>query len=105
VLETCKFLESKGYEVTYLDVDKFGRVNPEDLERNIKDTTILVSVIWGNNELGSLNNIKVISEICLDKGVYFHTDATQVIGKVDVNLSEVPGLTFLSCSGHKFHGP
>lgn len=105
VLETCKYLEEKGYEVTYLDVDRFGRIDFKHLVSAIKETTILVSVIWGNNEIGSLNDIKSISEICLDKGVLFHTDATQVVGKVDFNLSNFPGITFLSCSGHKFHGP
>ncbi|WP_099353871.1 cysteine desulfurase family protein [Fredinandcohnia onubensis] len=105
VIETCKYLESKGYEVTYLDVDKYGRINIEKLESSIKDTTILVSVIWGNNELGSLNDIETISRICLENDVFLHSDATQVIGKVEVDLSNLPGLTFLSCSGHKFHGP
>lgn len=105
VLETCLYLESKGYNVTYLDVDKYGRINLDDLRKSIKNETILVSIIWGNNELGSLNDMKAISEICLKEKVFLHTDATQVIGKVDLNLSDLPGITFLSCSGHKFHGP
>ncbi|MEY8734207.1 cysteine desulfurase family protein [Peribacillus frigoritolerans] len=105
VLETCAYLESKGYEVTYLDVDHYGRVNLEDLNNEIKPTTILVSLIWGNNELGSLNDMGAISKLCEEKNVFLHTDATQVTGKIEIDLSEYPGITFLSCSGHKFHGP
>jgi cysteine desulfurase len=105
VLETCKYLESKGFEVTYLDVDQYGRIDIEDLKQNIKEDTILVSIIWGNNELGSLNDMDLISKICEESNVFLHTDATQVIGKVNVNLSDYPGITFLSCSAHKFHGP
>ncbi|PFA62914.1 cysteine desulfurase DndA [Bacillus sp. AFS015802] len=105
VLDTCEYLERKGYEITYLDVDGYGRVSCEDLEEALREDTILVSIMWGNNELGSLNPIKTISEFCVDKGVLFHTDATQVIGKVDLNLENYPGISFLSCSAHKFHGP
>ncbi|ULT59601.1 aminotransferase class V-fold PLP-dependent enzyme [Neobacillus drentensis] len=105
VLETCRYLETKGFEVTYLDVDHFGRINIEDLKKEMKGTTILVSVIWGNNELGSLNDMKSISNLCLEENVFLHSDATQVIGKIEVDLSNYPGLTFLSFSGHKFHGP
>jgi cysteine desulfurase len=105
VLETCKYLETKGFEVTYLDVDRFGRINVEELKNEIKENTILVSIIWGNNELGSLNNMEAISLVCLEKNVFLHSDATQIIGKVEVDLSDFPGLTFLSISGHKFHGP
>ncbi|WP_419883505.1 cysteine desulfurase family protein [Peribacillus sp. B-H-3] len=105
VLETCKYLETKGFEVTYLDVDEYGRILLDDLRNQIKKNTILVTIIWGNNELGSLNDIKAISELCLQKNVFFHSDATQVIGKIKINLSDYPGVTFLSCSSHKFHGP
>lgn len=105
VLDTCKYLESRGLEITYLDVDHFGRIKPEDLRSAIKDNTILVTIIWGNNELGSLNNMEIISDICKEKGVFLHTDATQVVGKVEIDLDNCPGITFLSCSGHKFHGP
>ncbi|KPL57680.1 cysteine desulfurase family protein [Rossellomorea vietnamensis] len=105
VLDTCEYLERKGFEITYLDVDGYGRVSCEDLEEALREDTILVSIMWGNNELGSLNPIKTISEFCFDKGVLFHTDATQVIGKVDLNLENYPGISFLSCSAHKFHGP
>jgi cysteine desulfurase len=105
VLDTCEYLERKGYEITYLDVDGYGRVSCEDLEEAVREDTILVSIMWGNNELGSFNPIKSISNICLDKDVLFHTDATQVIGKVDFTLADYPGIAFLSCSAHKFHGP
>lgn len=105
ILDTCEYLESKGYEVTYLDVDNFGRVSLEDVSASIKDTTILVSLMWGNNELGSLNPIKEISSICLERKVLFHTDATQVVGKIEFSLKDYPGIFFLSCSAHKFHGP
>ncbi|ALC90605.1 cysteine desulfurase [Bacillus sp. FJAT-18017] len=105
VLETCKYLEQKGYEVTYLDVDKFGRISPETLFNEIKENTILVSIIWGNNELGSLNDMEQIAQVCNEKNVFLHTDATQIVGKVDFSLFSLPGVTFLSCSAHKFHGP
>ncbi|MGE6486908.1 cysteine desulfurase family protein [Paenisporosarcina sp. NPDC076898] len=105
VLETCKFLETKGFEVTYLNVDNFGRVDLSELSSSITDETILVSIIWGNNELGSLNDMKAISEICLEREVFLHTDATQVVSKVGIDLIEFPGIKFLSCSAHKFHGP
>ncbi|MBM7691623.1 cysteine desulfurase [Peribacillus deserti] len=105
VLETCKYLETKGFEVSYLDVDEYGRIELDDLKSHIKENTILVTVIWGNNELGSLNDIKSISELCLENNVFFHSDATQVVGKIEINLSNYPGVTFLSCSSHKFHGP
>jgi len=105
VLETCRYLESKDFEVSYLSVDKYGRIDLEELKSTLKSTTILVSIIWGNNEIGSLNDIKEISDICLSNNVFFHTDATQVIGKIDINLEEYPGINFLSCSAHKFHGP
>src|SRR5690606_39263675 len=105
VLETCRFLETKGFEVTYLPVDKYGRIDFELFKSSFRETTILATVIWGNNELGSLNNIKDLSDFSLAQDVFFHTDATQVIGKVDINLEEFPGISFLSCSAHKFHGP
>jgi len=105
VLETCKFLETKGFDVTYLDVDSFGRIDLKELSASISDSTILVSIIWGNNELGSLNNMKEISDLCLERKIFLHTDATQVISKVAIDLTEFPGINFLSCSAHKFHGP
>ncbi|OLO26233.1 cysteine desulfurase DndA [Priestia megaterium] len=105
VLETCKYLEEKGFEVTYLDVDKYGRISLEDLKGQLQDNTILVTLIWGNNELGSLNDMESIADLCYERNIFLHTDATQVVGKVEIILSDYPGITFLSCSGHKFHGP
>ncbi|MCM3741914.1 cysteine desulfurase [Oceanobacillus luteolus] len=105
IMDVCEYLEDKGYEITYLDVDQFGRVNPEDVKQAFNDNTILVSIFWGNNELGSLNDIKKISQFCKDRNVFFHTDATQVTGKVDIDLEEYQGISFLSCSAHKMHGP
>ncbi len=106
ILETCKYLEQNGYKVTYLDVDVFGRVNPEDVLNIISsDKPILISIMMGNNEVGSINPIQKIASICKENNVFFHTDATQAIGKVSLNLSEVEGIKFLSCSSHKFHGP
>lgn len=105
ILETCRFLEHKGYKVTYLEVDSFGRITPEQVDNAITDQTILVSVMWANNEVGSLNDIEKISELCLQHNIFFHTDATQAVGKLNIDLEVLTGITFLSCSGHKFHGP
>lgn len=105
VIETCQYLESKGYTITYLDVDCFGRISIDELENRITPETILVSIMWGNNEIGSINPILEISEVCMKNDVYFHTDATQVISKLNFKLEDFPGITFLSCSGHKFYGP
>lgn len=105
VMDVCQFLEKRGYKVTYLNVDKYGRVNPDDVMKSITNETILVSIIWGNNELGSLNDIKTISDYCKEKGVFFHTDATQVAGKIKIDLEDYKGISFLSCSAHKMHGP
>ncbi|GGD08307.1 cysteine desulfurase family protein [Pontibacillus salipaludis] len=105
IMDVCEHLETKGYEVTYLDVDQYGRVNPDDLKEVMREDTILVSIMWGNNELGSLNDIEAISSICKEHNVFFHTDATQALGKVEINWDELDGISFLSCSAHKMHGP
>ncbi|WP_404458396.1 cysteine desulfurase family protein [Oceanobacillus kapialis] len=105
VLDVCEYLENKGFNITYLDVDQYGRVSSDELESAITNNTILVSIIWGNNELGSLNDIKSLSDICKNKNILFHTDATQVVGKIDVDLKSHSGISFLSCSAHKMHGP
>ncbi|MGG1686806.1 cysteine desulfurase family protein [Pseudalkalibacillus sp. NRS-1564] len=106
VLEACKYLEQRDYKVTYLDVDQFGRINIDDFKQVIKeDPPVLVSIIWGNNEVGSLNPINEIAELCEEQDIFFHTDATQVIGKVKFSLSDYPGINFLSGSAHKLHGP
>jgi cysteine desulfurase len=106
VLESCKYLEEKGFTVTYLSVDKFGRIIQSDLIGILKaKNNLLVSIIWGNNEIGSLNQINEISNVCFEQNIPFHTDATQVIGKLNVNLRDLPGVRFLSLSAHKINGP
>lgn len=105
ILNTAKFLEENGCEVTYLPVDKNGFVSITDIEKNIKPNTILVSIMWANNELGSINDIKKISELCHTKNIKFHTDATQFVGKGEINLEECKCIDFLSLSGHKFYAP
>jgi len=104
VLETCKHLERLGYNVTYLEVDQLGHINIKQLEESITNETILVSIMWGNNEIGTLNDIKGIGEICIKKDVLFHTDATQVMGKIHVDMKNIH-VDFLSMSAHKIYGP
>ena len=106
VLETLRYLETQGFDVVYLSVDSFGRIDLKDLkEALLEKPTVLVTLLWGNNELGSLNPIKEASELANQHGSFFHTDATQVIGKVRVNLDELPYVQLLSVSAHKFYGP
>lgn len=104
VLETCKYLEKKGFEVTYLNVDSNGLVIPSDLELAMRPDTILVSIMWGNNEIGTINDLISISDICLKNNVLLHSDATQVLGKMHVDLKRVK-IDFLSMSAHKLYGP
>ncbi|WP_102706495.1 cysteine desulfurase family protein [Terribacillus saccharophilus] len=105
VLDVCEYLETNGFDVTYLNVDQYGRIDPQELQQAIRKDTILVSIIWGNNELGSINDIKTISAICKERNVFFHTDATQVVGKLEIDWENLTGISFLSCSAHKLHGP
>ena len=104
ILNTAKFLEGEGFEVTYLPVNHDGVVDPQVLENNIKDNTILVSIMWANNELGSINDIKALSKICKKHKIKFHTDATQFAGKGLIDLQEFEDIDFLSMSAHKFYG-
>lgn len=106
VLEVCRYLEELDYEVTYLNVDKHGKVDILELEEILQTKkTLLVSLIYANNELGSINDIEKIGRLCKNHNVFFHTDATQAIGKIYCNLSNLNGLNFLSFSGHKIFGP
>ena len=104
VLDTCKALEREGYSVTYLPVDEFGLVNPEDVRQAVTDQTILISVMHANNEVGTILPIKEIGAIAKEKGILFHSDTVQSIGKIPVNVDEL-NLDMLSISAHKFYGP
>jgi cysteine desulfurase len=104
VLSTCEYLESKGNEVTYLDVDNNGLIDLEDLKRSINGNTILISIMWVNNETGVIQPIKEIGEIARSTNVAFFTDATQAVGKIKVNPQEF-NVDMLCFSGHKMNGP
>ncbi|AUX47165.1 cysteine desulfurase [Sorangium cellulosum] len=104
VLDTCKRLEKQGYEVTYLKVDKYGMVDPDDVAKAITDKTILVSIMLANNEVGTIQPIAEIGKITKSKGILFHTDAVQGVGKIPFNVEEM-GVDLASVTAHKIYGP
>ncbi len=104
VLDSCKNLERKGFDVTYVKVNESGIVDPKDIADAITDKTILVSVMYVNNEIGTIQPIKEIAKICKSKKILFHTDATQAVGKIPIDLSKL-GIDMMSFSSHKMYGP
>jgi cysteine desulfurase len=104
ILHTCEYLEKHGYEVTYLNVDKNGLVDLNELEKAITDKTILISVMFANNEIGTIEPVKEIGRIAHEHGIYFHTDAVQAFGHVPINVDEL-NIDLMSASAHKINGP
>ena len=104
VINVCKFLQKRGFKVTYLPVDKYGLVGPLDVKRAINDKTILVSIMHANNEIGTVEPVEEIAEIAKEKGVYFHTDAVQTVGHLPIDVDEMK-VDLLAMSAHKLYGP
>lgn len=104
VLNVCRYLETKGFTVTYLPVDAFGLVDPDDVKRSIRKDTILISIMYANNETGTIMPVADIARIARDSGVIFHSDMVQAMGKVNIDLSSL-GVDLASFSGHKVYAP
>ncbi|QZY57015.1 cysteine desulfurase NifS [Crassaminicella profunda] len=104
VLHVCEYLEKNGFSVTYLDVDEYGLIDLEDLKKAITDETILISIMFANNEIGTIQPIKEIGQIAKEKGILFHTDAVQALGNVAIDVNEL-NIDLMSVSSHKIYGP
>lgn len=104
VLHTCEYLEKQGFEVTYLPVDEYGLISLDDLRNAIRTDTILVTIMFANNEIGTVEPIKEIGEIVKRKGIIFHTDAVQALGNIPVDVKDL-NVDLLSISAHKIYGP
>ena len=104
VTYACRWLESEGFEITYLSVDEYGRVRVSDLEKAIRKDTILVSIMFANNEIGTIEPVREIGKVCRSKGIIFHTDAVQAVGKVPIDINDLC-IDMLSISSHKINGP
>ncbi len=104
VLNVCKYWERQGYRVTYLGVDNLGKLDPEEFKNALEDTTALASVMFANNEVGNIYPIQQLAEIAKERGVLFHTDAVQAVGKTPIDLTHL-SVDMLSLSGHKIHAP
>ena len=104
ILDYCKMLERQGLEITYLNVDNMGNVNLEELKQAITDNTVLVSIMFANNEIGTIQKIEEISKIAHSKNIIFHTDAVQAVGNVRIDVKKM-GIDMLSMSSHKINGP
>ncbi|MDF2929284.1 cysteine desulfurase NifS [Anaerospora sp.] len=104
ILHTCEYLEKQGFTITYLPVDEYGMVSIEELKNAITDKTILISIMFANNEVGTIQPVQKIGQLAREKGIYFHTDAVQAVGSYPIDVKEL-NIDLLSFSAHKFHGP
>lgn len=104
ILHACEYMEKQGYRVTYLPVDEYGMVSVESVREAICEDTVLCTIMFANNEIGTINPIREIGALCREKGVIFHTDAVQATGAIPINVKEM-NIDLLSMSSHKFHGP